>query len=117
MPSSKPKKTKAIGAAAEAQARAYLLSKGYTLLHQNLQVGRSELDLVMQEGNTLVFVEVKWRKNEMYGPPESFVTEAKLEHLYRGAEGYMEKSGWKGPIRFDIIAVDPSGVKHFQDIS
>lgn len=117
MPSSKPKKSKAIGKAAEAQARDYLLSKGYTLLHQNLQVGRSELDLVMQEGNTLVFVEVKWRKNALYGPPESFVTEAKLEHLYRGAEGYMEKISWKGPIRFDIVAIDPHGIAHLKDIS
>lgn len=80
-------------------------NKGFVLLHRNLQLGRSEVDILAMDEDVLVFVEVKVRKDNRFGHPEEFADEKKSAHLRRAADLYLEKSGFSGMIRFDVVAI------------
>lgn len=71
----------------------------------NYRVGRAEVDLVASDGASLLFVEVKLRKNTAYGHAETFVTPAQQARYHDAATYYVETHGWRGPLRFDIIAI------------
>lgn len=91
----------------EKQAETYLKKKGYSILGRRVRVGKhDELDLVARDGDTLVFVEVKTRRNEDFGRPASSVDRRKRHHLSRAAVRYL--NNLKNPssyFRFDIIEV------------
>ena len=94
-----------IGREGEQQAAEYLKSLGWEILHANYRYGRSEIDIIARDADSLVFVEVKRRKNADYGYPEQSVTQKKIEMLRSGAEGYLNEEEWTGPIRFDIVSI------------
>ncbi len=74
----------------ERQARRMLAAKGYRILGRRVRVGRrGELDIVARNGDTLVFVEVKTRRNEDFGRPIDAVDRAKQRRLSRAALGYL----------------------------
>jgi len=91
----------------EKQAEKFLKRSGYRILGRRVRVGRhDELDLIAQEDETLVFVEVKTRKNENYGRPASSVNRDKRRKLSRAAVSFLQKRKLQPPtIRFDIIEV------------
>lgn len=107
------------GKQGEELAMKLLQSKGYTILARNWRHGRTEVDILARIGHTLVFVEVKTRKTEFFGMPESFVTAAKQEQLAKAAEAYCETCGEDLDVRYDIISVilNPCEQKleHFED--
>lgn len=108
--------TKEIGQKAEEQALQYLLSNGYTLRARNYRYKNSEIDLILFESKTLVFVEVKYRSTNHFGHPEEFVSDNQKHTILKGAEHYITDLDWSGPIRFDIIAVDAQfNITHFED--
>ena len=112
-----PKKTtKQIGDEWEAKARAFLEGKDYVFVIQNYRSGRNEIDLICMANKTLVFVEVKYRKNSRFGNPEDFVDTAKLRRVMEAAENYIYESDWKGNIRFDVVAITGKSIDHFQDV-
>ena len=82
--------------------------KAFTIVHRNLRLGRSEVDILCMDDLTLVFVEVKVRKNSQFGHPESFVDAKKASHLHRAADLYLEQTGFAGFIRFDVVAITGS---------
>ena len=96
---------KQTGNKGEALAVQFIERKGYHIIATNWQSKHLEIDIVARDGNTLVFVEVKTRANDLYGLPEEGVSPEKEERLQRAAEAYLEESGWEGPIRFDIVAI------------
>lgn len=88
------------------------------MLATNYRAGRGEIDIIAQLDDTLVFVEVKARSSSHFGYPEEAVTQKKADKLIETAETYLYEKDWKGPIRFDIVAVDlrhPDGIEHFED--
>lgn len=94
------------GQKTERLACRYLRRKGYRLLERNYRSGRHELDLVMRDGETTVFVEVKARSSTAFGQPAEFVTAAKRRFLLLAAETYlMENRLTDLPARFDVIEV------------
>ena len=93
------------GAAGEKMAEKYLAGKGFSIIARNYRFRRSEVDLIAREKEMLVFVEVKYRKNNAYGNPEEFVTMKKQELIQQAAENYVIENSWKGRIRFDIISI------------
>ncbi len=102
------------GRAAEAQAQAYLVRRGYRLLAVNQRVGRGEIDIIARHGPALVFVEVKARRSAACGAPEDAVTVRKQRQIARLAELWMSARPWAlagvGEVRFDIVAIDATHV-------
>jgi len=91
----------------ETIAAKMLQHKGLKLLGQRVRMGtRDEIDLVMRDGEQLVFVEVKTRSSEVFGRPLSAVDRKKRHTLSRGAIRYIKKL--KHPrvcFRFDVVEV------------
>ena len=104
------------GQRAERAALHWLLEQGYELVEQNYRHGHGEIDFIVERPGLLVFVEVKFRKSTAFGYPEEFVTINQRRSIIRTAEQYIAAIHWQGMIRFDIIALDPSGqIEHFED--
>ncbi|MGH8433417.1 MAG: YraN family protein [Pseudomonas sp.] len=101
------------GRAAEALARQYLEQQGLRLLAQNWLCRRGELDLVMLDGDTVVFVEVRYRRHAAWGGALESVDARKRGKLASAAEHFLQQeSRWaKHPCRFDVVAIsaDDSG--------
>jgi putative endonuclease len=110
------------GQAAEAQAQAYLVRRGYRLLAVNQRVGRGEIDIIARHGQALVFVEVKARRSATCGAPEDAVTVRKQRQIARLAELWMSARpsilAGVDEVRFDIVAIDathvPARVTHLR---
>jgi len=77
------------GNAAENKAVAFLEEQGLTLRCRNYRTRRGELDIVMQEGDTIVCVEVKYRKTSQYGHAAEFVTMKKLQRIQAAFAVYL----------------------------
>ncbi len=98
--------TTTFGREGEALARAYLERKGMTFAAGNFKRLHGEIDLIMEEGRTLVFVEVKTRRSLRYGTPAEAVTPVKQRHLRWCAEVYCAEHRIEGrPLRFDVVEV------------
>jgi putative endonuclease len=98
-----------LGTWGEDQALAHLLSKGLVLLDRNFRVVVGEVDLIMDDKGTLVFVEVKTRRSLQYGSPEESITQTKKEKIYKAAIEYIERNqldpcDW----RMDVVAIECS---------
>jgi len=101
-----------LGRWGESIARDYLVDRGYLLIEQNYRTADGEIDLIMKDKDTLVFVEVKTRFNLLYGLPEEAVDEIKIEHLEAAIGWYFQEhsvsdENWQ----LDVITVvgNPSG--------
>ena len=99
------------GAAAEEVARAYLTQAGLKLLAQNHRCRGGELDLVMEDDGSVVFVEVRYRSNTRFGRAEETVGPTKQARLVTAASHYMQRHDVQQPTRFDVVAIhpDPAG--------
>lgn len=83
----------------------YLQQQGLKLLARNYHGRRGELDLVMQDNNTVVFVEVRYRKHNAYGGGLESVTASKQEKLRITAEQYLQQETELKNGRFDVVAM------------
>lgn len=104
----------------ERLAEALLRAKGYRIEARNWRCSLGEIDLVCEHRGTLVFVEVKARSSLAAGGPEDAVTPGKQARLVRLATAYLAgREGTPPPCRFDVVAVDGSGllpsVRHIRD--
>ena len=109
-----------IGRKGESLAGEILKKKGYTILQTNWRYGRAEIDIIASIKSTLVFIEVKTRSGDSFGPPEAFVSEKKERLMADAAHVYMDKYDHQGEIRFDIMSVlikayEPPQISHFED--
>lgn len=94
------------GKIGESLAVEYLKKNGYRILAKSYRYHRGEIDIVAQEGNTLVFIEVKTRKTIEFGYPEESVSPVKQAKLKKTACGYLEDNRLFGqPCRFDVISL------------
>ena len=91
-----------LGGQAEQLAAAYLNQQGLKLVTSNYQCRFGEIDLVMREGITLVFVEVRLRSNANFGGAAMSITASKQQRLARTAEHYLQQYG-ESACRFDAI--------------
>lgn len=99
--------TRKIGEKAERLAQKYLEQKGLTLITNNYHCHRGEIDLIMDDGNFLVFIEVRYRKNDTYGSAAESITRVKQSRLLATANHYLqnEKLYRDNSCRFDVITV------------
>jgi putative endonuclease len=99
-----------LGQAGEALAAQTLQQQGYTILTRNYRTPYGEIDLIARHGDTLVFVEVKLRRSEFFGPPQAAVNTAKKRHLKRAAQYYLTRQhSMDIKIRFDVVAITMAG--------
>ena len=77
------------GAASEDQARYYLEAQGLKTLNRNFRTRRGEIDLVMLDSDTLVFVEVRYRKGDRYGSAAESVTYTKQRRISSAAKQFL----------------------------
>jgi len=107
------------GRRGEKQAERFLKKAGYKILGRRVRVGKhDELDLIARMDDTMVFVEVKTRKNETRGRPAAAVNREKRRKLSRAAVTFLQKRKLRPPyIRFDIIEVieDPPEIRHIEN--
>lgn len=89
----------------EQKSAAYLRWNNYEILGTNLRLGRQELDILARKNNILVFVEVKTRSTDLWGPPELSVDAQKQKNMLTFAENYCRENNHTGNIRFDIFSV------------
>jgi len=91
------------GAQAEQWAAQYLLSRGLTLVAQNYRSRFGEIDLIMQDGAGLVFVEVRLRRNADFGGAAASVDARKQQRIIRTAQQYLAGLTRIPPCRFDVV--------------
>ncbi len=110
--------TKSIGDKGERAAQVYLVERGYEILENNWRFRRYEIDIIAKIGQTVVFVEVKTRKNNIFGEPEVFVSKQKQKFMIAAANQYLIDNNITLEARFDIIAVlslnNNQTVKHLE---
>ncbi|MFZ2201841.1 MAG: YraN family protein [Microgenomates group bacterium] len=100
------RENKITGKRGEDIALADLLKKGYRLLIRNFRNKFGEIDLVMEDGQTVVFIEVKTRVGDDFGLPEEEVTERKFAQVRRMGEVFLvEKGMWGKACRVDVVAI------------
>ncbi len=91
----------------------FLLNKGYEVLTAHYWTRFGELDLVMKDHETVVFVEVKRRENNGYGRPEEAVTWFKRNHLTKAALLFIKEKRLFGlTYRFDLVSLTPEKILH-----
>lgn len=95
------------GHEAEQLALTQLLQQGLKLLCQNYRCPRGEIDLIMEDKGTIVFVEVRYRKNALYGGAEGSITTSKQNKIRQTAMWFLQQSPnyQSHPCRFDVIAL------------
>lgn len=94
------------GEQAEQAALDYLLAAGLTLVARNWRCRRGEIDLIMREGATLVFVEVRLRSNRAFGGAAASIGHAKQQRLLAAAQSYLQTLPAMPRCRFDAFCFE-----------
>ena len=94
-----------LGKWGEEQASEFLKRNGYQIIERDWKSGRRDIDIIATDGNEVVFVEVKTRRNRFFGAPEEAVDYRKLQSLRQAINHYIKYRHINSEIRFDIISV------------
>jgi putative endonuclease len=106
--------TKQAGDDAEDRALAHLASHGLKLLARNYRTpgrGGGEIDLVMRDGATLVFVEVRKRATRDFGGAAASVSATKQRRIIFAARHYLMRMPQQPPCRFDVVGVEAGKIE------
>jgi putative endonuclease len=106
--------TKQAGDAAEDRALAHLAANGLKLVARNYRTphrGGGEIDLVMREGGTLVFVEVRKRSRSDFGGAAASIGPAKQRRIVFAARHYLMRMPSPPPCRFDVVSVEAGRIE------
>ena len=108
-----------LGREGELEAAAYLQSNGYFIHERNWHVGKLELDIIAEKKGVMVFVEVKTRRNNLYGNPVSAITDKKIQHILASANAYMRYRRCNLPVQYDVITIigtqPPFKIEHIEN--
>jgi len=114
---------KSLGNKGEEIAAEFLLNKGYQIIEKNYFSRYGEIDLVAQDSDSIVFVEVKTRRNQSFGDPEDSVTPTKLERIHKAGLMWLQAhpqspEDW----RIEVVSILMDGqdyvldIRHFVDV-
>ena len=104
-----------LGLAAEQLAAEYLSQQGLSIIARNWRCRFGEIDLIAQQGKTLIFVEVRQRKNSRFGGAASSISAAKQGRLIRTAQMYLQSISPTPACRFDAVCIDGEQLTWLQD--
>lgn len=108
--------SRAVGASYEQEAGAYLERKGYQVLEYNFRCKGGEIDLIARDGATIVFCEVKYRRDGAKGHPYEAVTFKKQRTISRCALAYLCRTKRTGAAcRFDVISIEGGKWAHYRN--
>lgn len=94
------------GRNAEDAAAAHLEAQGLSMIARNYRCRFGEIDLVMRDGRTIVFVEVRARRSSAYGGAAASITAAKREKLIAAARHYLSGRSLLPACRFDAVLIE-----------
>ncbi len=94
-----------LGRWGEEKAARFLQAQGCRLLERNFRTRWGEIDLIMEQGETILFVEVKLRKNTAFGRAAEAVILSKQKKLILAAQAWMAAKNTSQTARFDVIEV------------
>lgn len=94
-----------LGAYGEMQAKTYLERKGFKILDMNFTCRFGEIDIVAQDRHTIIFVEVKTRRNGSFAQAREYVTKTKQRRVATAAELWLAQNPTKRQPRFDVVEV------------
>src|SRR5258708_2532362 len=108
------------GVRSEHAAARHLRWRGYKIVARNFRAAGAEIDVIIMDRGTLVFVEVKARMSDSAGVPEAAVDARKQYRIRKAAEIFADRRGSSElPIRFDVIAISGDGrarkLEHLRD--
>jgi putative endonuclease len=99
-----------LGAVGEDAAAAWYVARGFEIVDRNWRVREGEIDLIVRQGRTIVFCEVKTRSSDRFGAPVEAVTATKQRRLRTLAAKWLaQHPGGRGEVRFDVASVTPGG--------
>lgn len=108
--------TRVIGNKGEDVAVKYLTKNKYRVIERNFNCKFGEIDVVANDGNYIVFVEVKSRSDETFGKPRDAVNWHKQNKIVQSASYWLYKNNCMGaPVRFDVIEVLSGEITHIID--
>ena len=97
---------KELGAKGEKLAVKFLKRGGYSIIQRNYRCKLGEIDIIAERDKTLVFVEVRTKQTEEFGPPQYSITAAKRRQISKVALSYIrEKNLIEQSCRFDVIGI------------
>lgn len=100
-----------LGAFGEKKAANYLRLHGYRIIDTNCRYRQGEIDIIAQNRGYIVFVEVKLRRNSLYGEAREFVTPAKQQRVIAAAQLWLQQHETDKQPRFDVIEIyAPEGI-------
>lgn len=105
-----------LGEEAEKRALQYLNKQGLVLIEKNYRRLFGELDLIMQDRATMVFVEVRSRAKKSHGDAAASITPTKQRRLTMAAQSYLQRFNHPPVCRFDVIAIDDNEVKWLKNV-
>ena len=104
--------TKLFGKWGEEQAANYLRKKKYEIISAGYRTRFGEIDLIAKKKNTIVFVEVKLRRDDSFAETREFVTAAKQKRLIAAAEQWLAQNETELQPRFDVMEIyAPEGIE------
>lgn len=106
------------GAVIEQEVLHYLEKKGLKLIQRNFSCKMGEIDIIMQERNSIVFVEVRYRKNNNFGSGAETITHRKQQRIIKTAHFFLLKNPKLAtfPCRFDVVSVQPDLNNQYNEI-
>jgi putative endonuclease len=99
-----------IGQAGEDAALLHLQTRGLSLVERNFRCKGGEIDLILRDGETLVFVEVRKRADADHGGAAASITPRKQARLIIAAQVFLQRYRMPPPCRFDVVAIDDGKV-------
>jgi len=94
-----------LGKWGEDLAAAHLQQKGYIILERDWKSGHSDLDIIAQDDDTIVIVEVKTRRNRLFGDPQEAIDYKKRKSLQSAINHYVKSHRLGNQVRFDIVSI------------
>jgi putative endonuclease len=108
--------SKQLGQWGENKAAAFLIKKGYKLIDKNWRFHPNEIDIIMSDGDEIVFVEVKTRSGTSFGYPEESITDKKTESLMEACQQYIDEENIKESWRLDVVSIIGNEKNGIEDI-
>jgi putative endonuclease len=111
-----------LGKWGEALAAEFVEKQGYEILERDWKSGHHDLDIIARDEDTLVIIEVKTRRNRLFGDPEEAIDYKKRLSLQSAINHYLKSHRIKIPVRFDVISIvgmigSTPEIDHIKDVT